>query len=156
MNQNPNQIRTNVRAGLPVHGRSCRDSTTKWIPRDPTRDRYSIAVCSRDSLVTNTTVIPPTKWIASPLESSVLDEGSSVMRLVPLCIVIDLLRGFCSRAFGLNVGSPLTGIVMNVESGKRGQLTTREAGNSERVNATCSLEIFLLEMRRSTSFLPST
>lgn len=134
MGQKPNQIRTNVRAGLPVHGKSCRDSTTKRIPRDPTRDTCSTTVCSRSFLVTNTTVIPPTRWIASPLESSVLDEGSSVMRLVPLCIVIDLLRGFCSRAFDLNVGSPLTGIVMNVEWETRSTHNTggREFGKSKR------------------------
>jgi len=59
-------------------------------------------------MVTNTTVMPPTTWIASPSHSSVLDEGLSAMRSVPLCIVIGLLRGFCNRAFGLKVGSSWT------------------------------------------------
>ena len=154
----PNQtkIHTNVRAGLLPHSKSYGIPATKRTPRNPIGKTYSIAIGFRGSLVTNTTVIPPTKWIASPSERSVLDEGSSVMRLFPLCIVIGLLRGFCSRGFGINVGSSLTEIVMNVEGKKRGRLTTWEIGNSERLNDTCSLEIFLLEMRRSASFLPNT
>lgn len=151
-----NYIRTDVCAGLLVHNKGRRASATKRIPRGPRRERYLIAIGFWGFAVTNTIVTPPTKWIESPLERSTLDEGSSVMRLAPLCIVIGLLRGFCSRAFGLNVASPLTEICMNIGSRKHSQLTTLEAGNSDRVNVTCSLEIFLLEMRRSASFLPST
>ena len=74
------------------------------------KEKCSIAIGFQYPLVTNTTVTLPTNWTVSPSQSSVLDEGSSVMILIPLCIVMGLLRGFCSRAFGLKVGSSWTGI----------------------------------------------
>jgi len=57
------------------------------------------------------------------------------MRLSPLRTVIGLLRGFCSRAFGINVGSSLTKISMNVKGKKRGSthdMGDRKFGKSER------------------------